>query len=113
MQSATKVSSSNRDRVYLITVSAPTEVFLKGTFKVLTNNAEDLLTPRLDKVWETECYKGECPTTSSCHKENPYTKAHFGYTKTINTGQLSSMDDVEKHVKATLSVPENASSHQY
>ena len=58
MQSATKVSSRDRDRVHLVTVSVSTEVLLKGAFKVLTNNAEEaLLTTKLDKVWETEYYK--------------------------------------------------------
>ena len=126
LSAATNVSS-DPDGVRLVTVSAPTE-FLKGVFKTLTNTekkqqlknqftAPDLpltLTPRLDMVWEAECYKGVKSLNQQLSEGQAFFLDTTGHLveiiDTINTGKQLSIDDVEEHVKTALSLLGNAPS---
>ena len=126
LSAATNVPS-DRDGVHLVTVSAPTEEFLKEVFKTLTNTekkqlknqftAPDLsltLTPRPDMVWEAECSKGVKSLDQQLSEGQAFFLDTTGHLveiiETINTGKQLSIDDVEEHVKTALSLLGNASS---
>ena len=123
LSAATNVTSDH-DRVRLVTVLAPTEEFLKGAFKTLTNpekkqlrnqfTVPDLplsLTQRLDKVWEAECSKDVKFFDQQLTRGQAFFPGSLMETiDTINTGQQLSINDVEEHVKAALFPLGNVSS---